>query len=436
MLSENYSKARHSKARHGKPRNRQQSAPQQETFRGEKVFALLFLVLLLAFSGLNLARNGQKLWQDAAGQDWREPQQAVQQLESELNEELLLHYPMLDAYGILQRAMGKQEENAFDTVRDKKGFLYGGNFWNGFGDDCQQLALRTKRLAGQLKEQGTEFGVILFPMNLPQQDAAYAGIPYTDFTEVSDRFAAWSRYYGLKVLDLRDNWRQAGLTQEEAFFRTDHHWTPRAAFEGYCTILRWMQSAYGLGISEPRLRQLCRLENYQQVTYEKIMIGSYGRETGLLFAGGPEDYTVIFPKEEGDYLLRTGTLEEYDEYEGSFSEALLDTDYHFSDLEDMYEGQAENTYLHGSVSDYASILNRQASLDKKVLLLRDSYATPVGAFLAQSFAQIDMLWIGQYTPEQIQEYLAENHYDYVFLSLYPEDIREDFFPFGMEESAE
>ena len=61
MLSENYSKARHSKARHGKPRNRQQSAPQQETFRGEKVFALLFLVLLLAFSGLNLARNGQKL---------------------------------------------------------------------------------------------------------------------------------------------------------------------------------------------------------------------------------------------------------------------------------------------------------------------------------------------------------------------------------------
>ena len=95
-----------------------------------------------------------------------------------------------------------------------------------------------------------------------------------------------------------------------------------------------------------------------------------------------------------------------------------------------------NIIRSGSVSDYASILNRQASLDKKVLLLRDSYATPVGAFLAQSFAQIDMLWIGQYTPEQIQEYLAENHYDYVFLSLYPEDIREDFFPFGMEESAE
>ena len=403
--------------------------------RGGKVFAAFFLLFVLGFSGANLAVNGAEVWDDVSKIQWtwNDSAQQLQEVETTLNEDLLFREPMIDAYGVLQMAMGKHEENGFDKVKDKNGFLHSGNFWNGFGDDTKELAVRTARLQEQVEARGGQFGFIMFPMNLPQEDAKYYGIPYDDYSKISDTFCAWARYYGIPLLDLQDSWTEHGLKQEEAFFRTDHHWTPMAAFYGYCDILEWMEDTFGAEILDRD--RLSNLDSYHQVTYENLMFGSHGRETGSIFAGGTEPYTVIYPREEGEYLLKTGEYDEYDTYEGTFSEALLNMDYDMNSYSDLYDGEAERTYLHNGVEAYSSIINKNAPSEKKILLLRDSYATPIGAFLAQSFEQVDMLWTSEYTEEELEMFVEDAKYDYVFVSLFPKNISERFFPFGMDDES-
>ena len=48
-------------------------------------------------------------------------------------------------------------------MKGKDGMLYGANFWNGFGDDQKELAVRTRRLQDELSARGTKMGVVIFP---------------------------------------------------------------------------------------------------------------------------------------------------------------------------------------------------------------------------------------------------------------------------------
>ena len=202
---------------------------------GANVFGVFFLLFLMIFSVANLVLHGSSVWEQACELDWswEDSRQNLQDVESILSEELLLRLPMVDTYGAIQLSLGKHEENSFDTVIDKNGFLYSGNFWSGFGDDTKELAVRVKHLEALLQEKGTQLGVILFPMNLAPDDAKYLGIPYNDFSAIADSYLAWLHYFSIPVLDLRENWSRTGLTQEEAFFKTDHHWNLEGAFVGY-----------------------------------------------------------------------------------------------------------------------------------------------------------------------------------------------------------
>lgn len=273
-------------------------------------------------------------------------------------------------------------------------------------------------------------GAVIFPMKVPEEKEGYYGLPYNDYTEVAGDFAAWLRYYKVPLLDLETLCETNGLTQQEAFFRTDHHWTPRAAFEGYKNILQWMEQSFGVSLDpDGKLKDLAQ---YEQVTLPGYMLGSQGRETGLIYAGGTEDYTVIYSKTPGEYSLKRGMTGEYKTYQGSFKDALLDLEENGPGLENVYNGKAERVYLHNGVDEYVSIRNLEMDSGPKILLLRDSYATPVGAFLAQSFSQVDMLWTLQTDEEKLSKFLEENHYDYVLLALYPENLSGQAFPFGME----
>ena len=71
------------------------------------------------------------------------------------------------------------------------------------------------------------------------------------------------------------------------------------------------------------------------------MLGYQGRETGLIYAGGTEDYTVIYPKTPGEYSLKRGMTGEYKTYQGSFKDALLDLEENGPGLENVYNGKAE-----------------------------------------------------------------------------------------------
>ena len=272
--------------------------------------------------------------------------------------------------------------------------------------------------------------MVFFPMKVAERNNSYYGIPYSDATEIAEELSSWLRYYNVPELDLTDIKNFSGLTEQEAFFRTDQHWTPNLAFEGYREILEWLGKEFGAEIESKK--QFSDINNYKKVTLKNVMLGSQGREAGLFFSGGTEDITVIYPEAKTRYTLKRGRLEEYETIEGTFEQALLN----FADIanEDIYSGGAERIYLHNGIDEFVSISNHDTTSKEKILILRDSFATPIGAFLAQSFQQTDMLWSESIEEDELADFLAENHYDYVLVMLYPENLDSKSFPFGMEKT--
>lgn len=394
------------------------------------IFAAFFVLIILAYPAANLIINGESL-SEAIVENIAEDEDLVQTLETTLEEELLFRNELVELYGLLNIVQGKKEDNSFDTLKDKNNMLFNGNFWKGYGDDQKELAVRTRRLYDRLTAEGTQMGVVIYPMKVADKENRYYGLPYDDYSEIAEEYFRWIRYYGVPLLDLQNICEACGLTTQEAFFRTDHHWTPGAAFEGYTRIVEWMNEEFQADLDPDYV--LRSLDSYEQITYENAMFGSEGRDVGMVFAGGMEDFTVIYPREEGSYTLTRGTLKEQKTYSGSFEEALLELENLPKASGMVYSAVAESVYLHNGVDRYVSIVNHEAPTDRNILLLRDSYSTPVGAFLAQSFAQVDMLWLLEVDEEELDAYLNENHYDYVVVALYNMNLSEQAFPFGMAE---
>lgn len=393
------------------------------------IFSLLFLAVTLGFAASNLMLKWDALSQGIAqNEDWTDKKACLSAVDGVLREELLGREQMVEVYGGLQRLLGKMEDNAFDTVKDRDGFLYNGNFWSGFGDDQKELAVRVRQLQDTLAQSGTKLGVVIYPKGIPEPEKRCPGIPYADDTEITEDFAGWIRYYGVPLLDLSDFAQQTGRTKAEIFFRTDHHWIPEAAFVGYTKIVEFLNRELGANLdADGRLRDWA---SYELKTFSNLMLGSRGRATGAVWAEGREDLTVVYPKNQGHYTLTWGNMRKQETLEGTFNQTLLCMEKLEHPSQNIYSGLAEGAYLQSGVSVLTSIVNHEAENAGKILMIRDSFSTPVGAFLAQSFSQVDMVWNLHIEEEELAQLLEENHYDYVLVAVYPSNLVTDAFPFG------
>lgn len=390
---------------------------------GRLIFGILFTGSLLAYSAANAWEARTELqaeWESFQIWDLKDD---VPDMNAAMEEHVWRRYDFVEAYGAIQLLLGKKEENSFDNVKDREGYLFSGNFWPGFGDDQKMLAERVRRLMDDLGKKGTRVGFVLCPEKPVRAEARYLGLPYRSYEVLGNDLMRWLDYYSVPCLDLRKTIGDSGLTYGEAWFRTDPHWTPRAAFEGYCGVVGWMNEAFGAELDpEGRTRNLA---NYDQVCYPGAMFGSQGRDAGLIYSGGMEDYVALIPKEAGSYRWS------YDDTglrEGSFTEAFVREDLYSLG---PYQVNAGKYYLN-EVTYSSRQMNKNIKDGKRILLLRDSFASPVGAFLAQNFEQVDMLWSLQYREEEMRQYLEENTYDYVLVMLYPSNLSEPSFPFFTE----
>ena len=154
------------------------------------------------------------------------------------------------------------------------------------------------------------------------------------------------------------------------------------------------------------------------------MFGSQGRKSGLTYAGEKEDFEAYFPADDGYYSVKVGSVDDYDIREGKFSDVILRDDLEEA-VENMYEDSCYDLmFLHG-LSDYLSITNLENEDGVKVLMLRDSYASPLGCFLAQNCGQLDMVYMLGDDREHILDLIEKNQYDYVIMCIYPENLSLD-----------
>ncbi|MCI8853048.1 MAG: hypothetical protein HFI31_03200 [Lachnospiraceae bacterium] len=240
------------------------------------------------------------------------------------------------------------------------------------------------------------FLFVLAPYNICALDKQLP-LGVSDYTnEDADEFLVVLYENQVPVLDLRSYLHQEGKDHYEMFFATDHHWTIESSFWAFQKLTEYMEINWDFSVDP-----VCTdLNNYEIRIYEDWSLGSKGKRTGRYFAG-MDDFSLIYPK--FDTQMSLSIPSEGIQRSGSFYDTIFamdrieNTDYFSMIPYDGYIGGVYPLVIHE---------NPQAKVDKKILMIKDSYASPVEAFLSTCFTQVHCLDMRQYQGK-VGDYIEE-----------------------------
>ncbi len=182
--------------------------------------------------------------------------------------------------------------------------------------------------------------------------------------ELGDQIVSTLRDAGVDVLDSRA--ALEGLPASALVLRTDQHWTPYAAL----CMTRVLAENMGLDadLLDPNL--------FESETFPEKFLGKYGQRIGAARVV-PDDYTVYWPTYETSisrHTVKHGGAEE--DVTGSFRDAAIKWD--------NLAGEGWNTvaYKTYGLTEAYEHFHNDAAPDITILLYKDSYGSPIGAFLS------------------------------------------------------
>lgn len=245
--------------------------------------------------------------------------------------------------------------------------------------------------------------------------AGYTQIPtgVTDYSnENADQFLAGLEENDVDYLDLREKIVAENKDRKGLFYRTDHHWQTKTAFWAFSKIGEMLESQYGWDIPEDYLR----LEkSYDITSYPHSFLGSQGKRVGQLYVG-LDQYDYIFPNFKTDFTVE---IEKTDGstriQQGDFTEALV-----YQPLLAQTKNIETNKYACYFGGDYPEVMitNHLAENDKKILIIKDSFALPVTAFLSTVCEESRMLDLRYFTGS-VENYILDYQPDMVLMLYNP-----------------
>lgn len=394
----------------------------------KRAFAVVFLVSVFGFAVMNFIHSYEPLKKYLA-----QERISVSGLDAAITENLYGRMNFIETYSWVQTLMDKRESNNFSYIKDENGFLHYASFYRDEDSRIFEYAMRVKRLQDAVEGKGTK---VLFVVPPGKYDKRYTefrtGMPINNPEYIVNELVFCLNRLGVETLNLQGYIPGNGLTYEESFFRTDHHWTIPAAFEATKIMLEKMEDSFGEKLDAQNY--YLNLDNYDIVTYEGGMLGSMGRKTGAHFSG-MENFTAYWPKFPGhysrEYLLDNGS---WISDEGSFLEVAIDADALLKN-KNIYSDLQYSMYLNG-LTIYERIINHDNPEGCRIFMIRDSYFSPVMAFMMPMCGQIDAVWSLEDTDEiDVEQHLAENTFDYVIVEVYPYNISSSAFNFFKENGG-
>jgi len=224
----------------------------------------------------------------------------------------------------------------------------------------------------------------------------------------------------ISVLDLRQLIMAEGLSHYNLFYKTDHHYKIETAFWATSKITDFISPILSV-IPNSYLQDI---NNYHCDTYENIFLGSRGSRTSESFAGS-DDFTVIYPKFDTYLTIDIPTKNIHKT--GSFSETLMHTQANIA-LNVPHQTNIYEIYLGWDV-DYLKITNHFSVNDKKIFIIRDSFARPLGPFLSLQYGEVHMVDLRKNTPDGLLTHINEVNPDIVILMLCPQTFEDKMFTF-------
>jgi hypothetical protein len=265
-------------------------------------------------------------------------------------------------------------------------------------------------LVNSLVSAKVPFLYVQAPFKLPDANSQLP-LNVTDYSnQNADEFIEKLTGANVSCFDLRPLLTGSGMTQNELFFDTDHHWRIETAFLSAGLIAEKLNADHGFDIDMLYFQK----DNYHFKTFDNFFIGSLGRRVGRIY-GGIDDFTLITPNfetdlsfwEDGDALPR-----------GSFEDVILKKE--FVDEKAPLDTNRYAVYRR----DEAEVVFVNHLVDKgRILIIKDSFGTPVYSFLALGVHEVRAVDVRLFK-ENIVEYVR-NHNPDIVLMLYNADCFND-----------
>lgn len=215
---------------------------------------------------------------------------------------------------------------------------------------------------------------------------------------------------GVPWLDLRAAAAADGLDREHMFYRTDHHWRVETAFWAVGRTVAEAERLWSWQLDPEGY--YTDLTNWRQTEYRQNFLGSQGRRVGR-FYGGLDDFTLLVPDFDTRFRLEkklhTGQLEVS---QGSFEEVILD--------KSLLEAESVYTNRYGAYwgADYPTVLADNLLIGEEglsVMIIKDSYSLPYGAFLATMVDKLYMVDLRYFAIDGLAQYIREVQPDLILI---------------------
>ncbi len=382
---------------------------------------MLFLALWLYLFASNISIFGDTV-KKLAGSEF-EFAKARDELVQAYNDNLLQKYDFINLNGLYVRLSGGRVCNKM--IKLSNGSL------SEYGEVKHSINNRVKSIKNMyqlLEAKGIDFVYVQDPFKI---DINNVLLPYGAEDETNKNTNAIINALkdgNIPVLDLREDISDTPEHVSEYFYKTDHHWNSLGAFRGFQILSSYLQSIYP---DEKIVGQYQELDNWELHTKENWSLGSGGKRTGVYFAG-IDDLTWLTPKFETKMSFANVYKNEF--YKGDFSDANIRKEY--IEKRDYFVDHAYCVYVGGN---YPLILHRNdmAPVDKKVLLVKDSFGLPLEAYLSTVFSEVDTIDLRQYKAGTLYEYILESEPDTVIMSYNPSVITNKImFKYGAEPEIE
>lgn len=393
----------------------------------KNITSIIFVVMLFVFAGLNFVHTWPKLKEVKflEVRNISQLQATVDEAEAIIDDNVYQKYAFIEAYGVWHLILDKREVSGFSHIKDNKGYIHYADFWNDQNNDIDNIVNTVLALKEKAAANGTELVIMMPPVKDDETKVSYEiGMPYCDKNWVADEYLRRLGDAGIKVLDFRETLKNSSLTYNDCFYVTDHHWTTPAVFECFVEFTNKMNEWFGENLDPDNL--YTNIDNYNILEYNESNLGSHGRGTGIVYAGGLDDFTLMYPKYATDFKYTWNMMGNESTLNGRLEDTLVSTYNIVND--NIYDQDKYAAYMNG-IATYDFIVNKKNVDAPKVLFLRDSCTSPFAAFAAQLFSETDLIWTLK-LDNDLDSYVDIAKYDYIVVSLYPDSLKNSMFKFN------
>ena len=389
------------------------------------ITVVIFLIIIFVMSIMSI-RNLKNKYENTQLSDI-----TIASFENDFKSNLYLRNKIIEFQGLTQKLIlnnAVEDSELGIIVRNKWGQLTSLPAENSLDKFKENI----KTIADGCEDEDIDMIYCQAPFKILPESAdeqLYAGFS-TFANKNADNIIEYLKSRNIDVVDFREILENNKIIpKEELFYKTDHHWKIETAFYAFGEFIKYLSENYDY-CTNSNLQLLTNKDNFEFVTMEDCYLGSWGRRTGLMYAGA-EDFTYIKPDFEANFSIKRVAGDAKYEATGSFYDLVMspkrvEKEKYGPSQEELSAGFGENgiytdlysVYMDGYTAEM-QMTNHSIDSNKKVLIFHDSFGFPFSSFMALSAKEVRVIDLRNWHGD-IKSYISDFQPNFV-VTLYNPD---------------